>query len=64
METKRKKEKRKTEDKMNQVEGDLKILGIRQWKGMVHDRSKWRDITEEAQTVMKYLKLLNYEHSK
>ncbi|PSN54245.1 hypothetical protein C0J52_09243 [Blattella germanica] len=35
---------------LQDVEQDLRRMGIRDWKGNVHDRDEWREIVEEAKT--------------
>jgi len=31
-----------------EVERDLQVLGVRRWKELVTDRTKWRDIVRQA----------------
>jgi hypothetical protein len=31
-----------------EVERDLQVLGVRRWKKMVTDRTKWKDIVRQA----------------
>jgi hypothetical protein len=33
-----------------EVEGDLKVLGVRTWSKMVTDRKKWKDIVQQVKT--------------
>jgi hypothetical protein len=33
-----------------EVERDLQVLGVRRWRELVTDRTKWRDIVRKAKT--------------
>ena len=33
-----------------EVERDLQVLGVRRWRELVTDRTKWRDIVRQAKT--------------
>jgi hypothetical protein len=39
---------RTTEGWREEVEKDLKVLGMRRWRGLVIDREKWRGIVRQA----------------
>jgi hypothetical protein len=36
--------KRKTHERMGEVERDLQVLAVRRWRELVIDREKWRGI--------------------
>jgi len=33
-----------------EVERDLKVLGVRRWRELVADRKKWKDIVRQAKS--------------
>jgi len=36
------------------VEGDLERLGVQEWRKVVQDREKWRDIVMVAKNLREY----------
>lgn len=45
---------RETKKKMDVVEAHLETLGILEWREVVQDREKWRDIVIATKTLREY----------
>jgi len=44
-----KRRRRPTKGWREVVERDLKVMGLRRWRELVTDRTKWRDISRQAE---------------
>jgi hypothetical protein len=50
METNRQENYRKTKGKMEDIEEDIQLIGIREWRKLSKERMEWSKITEKAKT--------------